>query len=120
MNLKFPYQFDRRKRTAESKYNDHIREMIEQVLFTAPGERVNRVDFGTGLMQLVFAGNSDELATTTQFLVQGALERWLGEVIEVQAIQVTSEPSTISVTIQYIVRQTQEQRVDEFSQEVSS
>jgi phage baseplate assembly protein W len=120
VNVKYPYQFDRRKRTAETAYDDHIREMIEQVLFTAPGERVNRVDFGTGLMELVFAGNSDELATATQFLVQGALERWLGELIQIEAIRVTSEASMISITVQYIVQRTQEQRVDQFDREVTS
>ena len=72
MNLRYPYQFDDRGRTAEADDPAYIRELIEQVLFTAPGERVMRPDFGSGLMQLLFAPNSAELAATTQFLVQGA------------------------------------------------
>ncbi|GAB4574775.1 MAG: GPW/gp25 family protein [Anaerolineae bacterium] len=119
MDVHFPYRFDHRKRTAEAAYADHIRQMIEQVLFTAPGERVNRPDFGSGLLQLIFAGNSDELATTTQFLVQSALERWLGDVIQVEAVQITSEHTTIDILVQYVVRQTQERRVDAFQQEVT-
>jgi hypothetical protein len=74
MNIDFPYKFDHRGRTSETDYEDHIRDMIEQVLFTSPGERVNRPSFGSGLLQLVFAPNSEELAGTTQFLVQGALQ----------------------------------------------
>ena len=76
----------RRKRADD----DHIRDLIEQVLFTAPGERVNRPTFGSGLMQLVFAPNSDELATATQFLVQGALQQWLGDVVQVEAVAVSA------------------------------
>ena len=67
--------------------DDHIRDLIEQVLFTAPGERVNRPNFGSGLLQLVFAPNSDELAAATQFLVQGALQQWLGDLIQVEGVE---------------------------------
>ena len=88
MNVDFPFHFDSRGRTAETADDDHVRDLIEQVLFTAPGERVNRPDFGSGLLQLVFAPNSAELAAATQFLVQGALQQWLGDLIEVRAVQV--------------------------------
>ena len=87
MNLDYAYGFDARGRTAATSDDDHIRDMIEQVLFTTPGERVNRPTFGSGLLQLVFAPNSDALAATTQFLVQSALQQWLGEVIAVEDVQ---------------------------------
>ena len=79
MNIDFPYHFDARGRTAEVDYDAHICDLIEQVLFTAPGERVNRPDFGSGLLRLVFAPNSSELAATTQYLVQGSLQQYLGD-----------------------------------------
>src|SRR5664279_820312 len=101
MNLKFTYQFDNLGRTAETDDNTHIRDMIEQVLFTSPGERVNRPDFGSGLLQLVFQPNSNELATTTQFLVQGALKQWLGELIDVNDVEVINEDSVLQVTVVY-------------------
>ncbi|GGA88636.1 GPW/gp25 family protein [Puia dinghuensis] len=107
MNLQFPYQFDGSGRTAQTDDNDHIREMIEQVLFTIPGERVNRPQYGTGLMQLVFQPNSDQLATTMQFTVQGALQQWLGDLIAIGDVQVTSVDSSLTVTISYTVRTTQ-------------
>jgi phage baseplate assembly protein W len=115
MNIDFPFHFDARGRTAETNDNDHIRDLIEQVVFTSPGERVNRPDFGSGLQRLVFAPNSDELAAATQFLVQGSLQQWLGELIEVNEVQVESEDSKLAVTIKYTVRRTQEQRIEEFT-----
>jgi phage baseplate assembly protein W len=114
MNIDFPFHFDHRGRTGETDEDDHIRDMIEQVLFTAPGERVNRPDFGSGLLQLVFAPNSDELAATTQYLVQGALQQWLGDLIQVDGVQVESEDAELRVTIRYTIRLTQQQQVTEF------
>ena len=118
MNIDYPFHFDGRGRTAQAEDDDHIRDLIEQVLFTSPGERVNRPDFGCGLMQLVFAPNSQELATATQYLVQGALQRWLSELIQIQAVDVTSDDSTIEVTVQYIIKRNQESRTAQFTREV--
>ncbi|MDD5094277.1 MAG: GPW/gp25 family protein [Dehalococcoidia bacterium] len=118
MQIDYPLHFDSRGRTAEAAADKHIRDLIEQVLFTSPGERVNRPTFGCGLMQLVFAPNSDELATATQYLVQGSLQQWLGDLIQVEAVEVRSEESTIEVTMKYIVRQTRERTVAQFSREV--
>jgi Bacteriophage baseplate protein W len=115
MNIDFPFHLDTRGRTAVTGDDDHIRDMIEQVLFTGPGERVNRPTFGSGLMQLVFAPNSDELAAAAQFLVQGALQQWLGDVIQVDELQVESEDSTLRVVIQYTVRRTQQRQVAQFT-----
>ena len=115
MNLDFPYHFDSRGRTADSSDEDHIRDLIEQVLFTAPGERVNRPDFGSGLQRLVFAPNSDELAAATQFLVQGSLQQWLGDLIEVSEVDVQNEDSTLRITVQYIIRRTQQQQTAQFT-----
>jgi len=114
MNIDFPFHFDNRGRTGATDDEDHIRDMIEQVLFTSPGERVNRPDFGSGLMQLVFAPNSEELATATQFLVQGALQQWLGDLILVEKVEVESHDAELRVLIQYVVRRTQVRQVAEF------
>jgi phage baseplate assembly protein W len=115
MNLAFPYSFDTRGRTAEADDARHVRDLIEQLLFTSPGERVNRPTFGSGLMQLVFAPNSPELAAATQFQVQGALQQWLGDLIQVQGVDVQSEDATLRVTVRYVIRRTQQQRVDQFT-----
>jgi uncharacterized protein len=114
MDLNFPFHFDGLGRTAETSDDDHIRDLIEQVLFTAPGERVNRYGFGSGIQRLVFAPNSAELAAATQFLVQGSLQQWLGDLIEVNDVQVESDDSKLLVNIQYTVRRTQQQQTAQF------
>ena len=114
-NLDFPFHVDHRGRSASSDEAEHIRDLIEQVLFTSPGERVNRPTFGSGLLQLVFAPNSDELAAATQFLVQSALQQWLGDLIQVEAVQVTSAEATLRVTVQYVHQRTQQPQVAEFT-----
>ena len=115
MTLAYPYQFDHRGRTAEATDERHIRDLIEQVLFTAPGERVMLPDFGSGVGQLVFAPNSVELASATQMLVQSALQQWLGDLIEVNDVDVQNEDSTLRITVQYIIRRTRQQQTAQFT-----
>lgn len=114
MQIDFPFHFDSRGRTAVTSQSDHIRDMIEQFLFTSAGERVNRPNFGSGLLQLVFAPNSPELAAALQHTVQAGLQRWLGDIIEVKTLEVTSEEATLRVVVQYAIRQTGETRTDTF------
>jgi phage baseplate assembly protein W len=113
MNIAFPWRLDHRGRTAIADDAEHIRHLIELVLFTAPGERVNRPDFGSGLKQLLFAPVSSELASATQIVVQGALQQWLGELIDVESVDVEASESTVTITVQYKVRRTQERRIAE-------
>ena len=110
MNVDYPFRLDPQGRTAITDDDDHVRDMIEQLLFTSPGERVNRPDFGTGLLRLVFAPNSPELAGALEFTVQAALQQWLGDVIVVEALEVVSEDATIRVSVRYVVRRTGEVR----------
>jgi Bacteriophage baseplate protein W len=136
-DLDFPYRFDDRGRTAEipapggaaaggrpasgeaplaaTEVDAHVRDLIEQVLFTAPGERVNRPEFGCGLGQLVFAPNGAEVAVATQFLVHGALQQALADVIQVSAVEVTADEATLRVLVSYVVRRTQEPGVARFT-----
>jgi phage baseplate assembly protein W len=118
MNIDFPFHFDGRGRAATTGDDDHIRDMLEQLLFTSPGERVNRPDFGSGLLKMVFAPNSKELASTLQGVVQAAIQRWLGDLIELQKLEVTAEESTLSLEVSYLVRRTNELRTAELSRRV--
>ncbi len=115
MNLKFPLQFEHNGKTASVNNDRHIRNMIEQVLFTSPGERVNRPSFGSGLMQLVFEPSSDEIAATSQFLVQSSLQQWLGDLLELNNVQVESREGTLTVTVVYTLRITQQTSMVTFS-----
>ncbi len=118
MNIDYPFHIDYRGRTAATTDPDFIRDLIEQVLFTSPGERVNRPTFGSGLMQLVFAPNSDALAAATQLSVQGSLQQWLGDLIEVEAVEVTHEDSTLLVRISFLIRGSQDHQVATFERSI--
>jgi len=101
VNVSFPYQFDGRGRTQEATLNDYINQIVEQVLFTSPGERVNLPDFGSGLLQLPFAPNSMEMAAATQFSVQAALQKWLGGYVKVQSVVASAQDAVLTVTVTY-------------------
>jgi uncharacterized protein len=114
-NIAFPYGFDPTGRTATTDDDTHLRDMIEQVLMTAAGERVNNPSFGCGVPQLVFGPASDTIAATVQMLIQSGLQRWLAPNIAVQNLSVTPSDGSIIITVTYINRLTQEQRTASFS-----
>ena len=112
--IDFPFAVDARGRTATATPEDHVRDLIRLVLFTSPGERVNRPEFGCGLKQLVFAPASDTLAAATERLVHGSLIRWLDPVISVERVAVVVNDAALEVTVAYRPRATGEQRTDVF------
>ncbi len=118
MNIDFPFHFDGRGRTAVTDDDNHIRDMIEQFLFTNLGERINRPDFGSGLLQMVFAPNSPELASALQFTIQAGLNRWLGDVIELRSLDVQRDDAELRVTVNYVVRRTNETRTAQLARRI--
>ncbi len=108
--LEYPLHIDTRGHTAVTDEDDHLCDMIEQVLFTNPGERVNLPDFGCGLRQLVFAPNGDALAAATQFMVSHSLQKWLGDLIAVEKVDVRGENERLVIQIQFIKRNTLEKK----------
>ncbi len=100
----FPLRLDGRGRVAVTDAHDHVRDMIKQVLFTNPGERVNRPDFGCGLKSLLFMPNSDILAAATQTMVKSSLQRWLEFEIQVENVEIHAEDSRLEVTVVYTRR----------------
>lgn len=119
-HIAFPYRVDGRGRSAQAGRDAWLRGLIEQLLFTVPGERVNRPDFGCGLMQLVFAPNSPELAATVQALVHASLQQWLGHLLQIDEVSASSEDATLSVLVRYTVLETQEQGSAAFTREVTT
>jgi phage baseplate assembly protein W len=113
--MDFPFSIDGTGRVATTDVDNHVRDMIYQVLFTSPGERVDLPNFGCGLLQLVFAPNSDVLAAATQLLVQGSLQNWLGDVIQVENLQVTNNDSQLVVSLVYTRKDTGQQQTTEFA-----
>ena len=119
MHIEYPYGFDPLGRTAATTRDDHIRQMIELILFTAAGERVNRPTFGSGVTQLLFAPNSNTIAAALQLAVQGAIQLWLGDLVQVQEVTATTEDSQLNVTISYIERARQERQTVTFVRRTS-
>lgn len=101
MQIDFPYHFDGSERTARVDEPAHIRDLIEQILFTAPGERVNRPQFGAGILQLVFAAASPEAAATAEFMIKGALQQYLGQRIAVEGVETVAEEAVMRIRIRY-------------------
>ena len=120
MDIHYPFRIDGRGRLATAGLEDHVRQMIEQLLFTSPGERVNRPEFGTGVMQLIFAPNSVELAAATEFMIQSALQQYLGDLIQPEAVSVESDEARLTITVQYILRANQKRQVAHFSQDLGT
>jgi phage baseplate assembly protein W len=110
MQIDHPFHIDDRRRTAETGDEDHVRDLIEQVLFTNPGERVNRPDFGAGLDQLLFGPSSSEVASTVQSLVQGALQQWLSDRLRVETVEITADGPTLRIDVQYTLLRNGESR----------
>lgn len=118
MNIAFPFDYSRQGLTAQVSTSEHIRNLIDQLLFTAPGERVNRPTFGSGVMQLVFAPNSDQLAATLYASTQAALQQWLGDLIEVHDLEIVNDESTIHIRLDYSIVRSDERRSDTFVREL--
>jgi phage baseplate assembly protein W len=116
--LDFPFHFDGRGRSATTGEEEHIRDMIFQVLFTDPGERVNRPDFGCGVKRLVFMPNSDVLAAATQTLVKSALQKWLEREIQVEQVEVKADENILTITVAYLLRSDGQRRVNTFQSAV--
>jgi phage baseplate assembly protein W len=115
MSPNFPYEFDGRGRTLEPAQQNHLEQLIEQVLFTSPGERVNLPDFGSGLLQLAFTPNSVEMAAATQFAVQAALQKWLAGYATIQSVVATVREAVLTVTVSYTPLNTDVTQVQTFT-----
>jgi phage baseplate assembly protein W len=100
--LDYPFAINGAGRAAVTLDDDHVRDLIEQVLFTSPGERVMLPEFGCGLLKLVFEPNSEFLAAATELLVRGSLQRWLQYVIDVRSVTVSTNDSQLAVDVEYV------------------
>jgi phage baseplate assembly protein W len=97
----FPLQLAPTGTTATVPYLVELEQLIEQLLFTDPGERLNRPTLGAGVTAFVFGAMSEELVSAAEFLVQSNLQQWLGSVIKVQAVSVTAVESSLEIFVTY-------------------
>jgi phage baseplate assembly protein W len=115
-SLTFPFAIGDLGTPQASGRQRALREQIEQILFTLPGERVNRPRFGCGVQRLVFSGASAESAASAEYIISVNLREFMGESITVDAVRVTADPdqATLFIDVLYTVRETGEERADSF------
>ncbi len=94
----------------QTDYADHVEQLMKQLLFTNPGERVNRPDFGCGIRRMVFAPNSQEAASLAQVTIFQALEKYLSTVVEVDEVDVSAQEEKLNISIKYLLKVRREQR----------
>lgn len=114
----FPLRVDHRGRSASVDIDQHVRDLVEQLLFTSPGERVNRPTFGTDLRHAVFAPSSTELAAALQHMIQAALQRWLSDHLIVVGVEISADDSRVYVDLRYQVKRNRELRQARFEREL--
>lgn len=110
--LKYPLAIDAGggRVAEEGDYETYVRQLIRQVLLTAQGERINRPDFGAGVRRMVFAPNAPAVASLAQTFVYQALTRWLGRVIKVENVVVTTDQEKLMIDVRYLILQRGEVR----------
>jgi uncharacterized protein len=111
-SIQYPLAIDKGfgKLAEETDYDRHVVQLIKQVLFTNPGERINRPDFGCGIRRMVFAPNSDVSANLSHVIINQSLEKWMGTVLELNEVQVNSNEEKLEIKIVYILRATQQRK----------
>src|SRR3954464_5996405 len=97
LNVAFPFRLDSRGRTELTDDERHVNGMLELLLLTTAGERVNRPDFGGGLRQLLFGPATPELAATLQHTLRAEIIQWLDDVIDVRELEIWPDDGRIAV-----------------------
>lgn len=116
MFLTQPYRIDGTGRTATTADRAaHVRGLIGAVLFTAPGERLMRPDFGAGLRALLFDSNSDAMETAAEFLIRSALQAHLSDLIALVEVTLLREEGVLTITLVYDLRETGERVATSFA-----
>ncbi|MFW5641553.1 MAG: GPW/gp25 family protein [Roseicyclus sp.] len=111
-HIGFPFRIGPDGRTETVDTDRYVETLIELVLFTRRGERVHRAEFGAGAAEMVFSENAPEIAAAAAHLVQGALQQWLGTVIELRGVEASARDSLLAVTVRYrALREADERRL---------
>ena len=113
------YRTDGTGRTATTTdLRIRVRSLLEAVLFTAPGERVNRPEFGSGIRDMLFDSNSEALETASDFLIRAEIQRHLSDVVVLDALEVTRNEGELRISLSYTPIGSDERIADTFAQEV--
>lgn len=111
-SLRYPVSVDaaRGRLAQEQDFAAHIEQLVMQVLMTAPGERINRPDFGCGVKRLVFAPGGEVAATLAQTTVYQALTKWLPNAISVAEVTARADEAVLNIRVGYMIKERGEKR----------
>jgi phage baseplate assembly protein W len=115
-SLFFPFKISDLGVPMTAPRSQAIRHQLEQLLFTLPGERVNRPTFGCGVQRLVFGGCSPESAAAAEYVIRLNVQEFLADVVQVDAVKVSASPAdaALFVDILYTLLETGEERAETF------
>ncbi len=113
-NLTFPFQIGALGVPRTTVPPDVIREQLIQLLFTLPGERVNRPSFGCGVQRLVFEGVSPEVVAATEYVVESAIQEHLRSLIDLERVRVTADEALLLIHVRFVVRASGERHDERF------
>lgn len=111
-SLRYPVSVDaaRGRLAQEQDFAAHIEQLVMQVLMTAPGERINRPDFGCGVKRLVFAPGGEVAATLAQTTAYQALTKWLPNAISVSEVTARADEAVLNIRVGYVIKERGEKR----------
>lgn len=115
LHLNFPFREESSGLAASVQHSRHVRQLIELVLFTSPGERVNRPHFGCALSSLTFEENEGAMQSAVEASVQASLQQWLGDLIDLEAVNVRPQQASVQVSVSYVERRTGQRRMEAFA-----
>lgn len=105
---RFPILPDAAGRLGYSEGEENIEQSLRILLLTALGERVMRFDFGCRAPQLVFAPGGQRYLRLLETTVREAVRDWEPRITleHVAAEAGPEEPQRVTVSIGYLIRQT--------------
>ena len=97
----FPYRFGADGLTARTTRVDHVRDLLEQLLFTRPGERLTRPELGVGIADLLFGPANEQVAAAAQTLIELAISQHLSREIAQSKVAVRADGSALLIDVAY-------------------
>lgn len=108
--LAFPFTVTGLGRSAAVAYgtDEHVRQMLELLVLTVPGERVMRPELGSPARQLVFGAQDGPAAAALGAALQSAIQQWLGDVLTLLdvAVEAVDGSGVLEIVVSYEVRST--------------
>jgi phage baseplate assembly protein W len=112
--MNYPFKISGNGKISPANEEKHIKDLIEQILFTDPRERVNLPDFGCGLKSYIFAPNDRTLKTTLRLTIISSVQKWLSHLIIVEDVSVDVDEEELKISIKYTKIRDMEENLAEF------